>query len=138
KQGSKPAACGLRPFRVQRPGGGGWPAIPRPPRGSAMAVTFPPPYTPEGAEQAALRDEGYAVLSPAAVAEGCGLSVDAIAGLGVGWDDLPPDDYLRDGGRYRRRRHSCFVVDGVDVRMVPHRAHWQSLDYNALHGGMER
>jgi hypothetical protein len=22
--------------------------------------------------------------------------------------------------------------------MVPHRAHWQSLDYNALHGGIER
>ena len=103
-----------------------------------MAVTFPPPYTPEGAEQAALRDEGYAVLSPAGVAAATGIAERAIAGLGIGWDDLPPDDYLRDGGRYRRRRHSCFVVDGDDVRLAPHRAHWQSLDYNALHGGMER
>ena len=103
-----------------------------------MAVTFPPPYPPPVAGQAALRDEGYAVLSPASVAEGSVLSMDELAGLGIGWDALPPDEYLRDGGRYRRRRHSCFVVDGDGVRMVPHRAHWQSLDYNALHGGMER
>jgi len=103
-----------------------------------MAIIFPPPYTPAGTWQAALRDEGYAVLSPAAVAAATGLSAAEIAGLRVGWDDLPPDEYLRDGGRYRSRRHSCFVVDGDDVRMTPHRAHWQSLDYNALHGGMER
>src|SRR5690606_24979677 len=61
-----------------------------------------------------------------------------LARLAVGWDDLPPDTYLRDGGRYRRRRHSCFVVGADGVRMAPHRAHWQSLDYNALHGGMAR
>jgi hypothetical protein len=29
------------------------------------------------------------------------------------------------------------VTEG-DLIMVPHRAHWQSLDYNALHGGIER
>ena len=103
-----------------------------------MAVIFPPPYTPEGAGQAALRDEGYAVLSPSGVAAATGLAAAEIAGLGTGWDELPPDDYLRDGGRYRRRRHSCFVVAGDDVRMAAHRAHWQSLDYNALHGGMAR
>ena len=103
-----------------------------------MAMIFPPPYTPEGCAQAALRDAGYAVLPPAGVAAATGLGVDDIAGLAVGWDGLPPDEYLRDGGRYRRRRHSCFVVDGRDVRMVAHRAHWQSVDYNALHGGMER
>lgn len=103
-----------------------------------MAVIFPPPYTPRGRELQALRDEGYAVLSPAAVAAVTGLSAEAIAGLGLGWDALPADDYLRDGGRYRRRRHSCFVVDGGQARQAPHRAHWQSVDYNALHGGMER
>nr|WP_276082588.1 2OG-Fe dioxygenase family protein [Nannocystis poenicansa] len=54
------------------------------------------------------------------------------------WDDLPPDTYLRDGGRYRRRRHSCFVVEGGRVEITPHRAHWQPLEYNALHGGLER
>ena len=49
-----------------------------------------------------------------------------------------PTRYLRDGGRYRRRRHSCFVVDGGAVAPVPHRAHWQPVEYNALHGGLER
>jgi hypothetical protein len=51
---------------------------------------------------------------------------------------LPPDRYLRDGGRYRRRRHGCFVVDGVQVQPQPHRPHWQPVEYNALHGGIER
>jgi hypothetical protein len=54
------------------------------------------------------------------------------------WNDLPPDGHLRDGGRYRRRRHSCFVVDGDSAQQVAHRAHWQPLEYNALHGGLER
>lgn len=54
------------------------------------------------------------------------------------WNDLPPDAYLRDGGRYRRRRHSCFVLSTDHVAQVPHRPHWQPLEYNALHGGMER
>ena len=103
-----------------------------------MAVTFPPPYTPPGHELAALRDDGYAVLPPAGVAGLTGLAPSALEGLAVGWDALPLDTYLRDGGRYRRRRHSCFVVEPGRVRQAPHRAHWQSEDYNALHGGMER
>ena len=51
------------------------------------------------------------------------------------WGHLPPDPHLKDGGRYRRRRHSCFVVDNTAVAPVPHRPHWQPLAYNALHGG---
>jgi hypothetical protein len=54
------------------------------------------------------------------------------------WDDLPPDAYLRDGGRYRRRRHSCFVIEADAVAQVPHRPHWQPVEYNALHGGLQR
>ena len=56
------------------------------------------------------------------------------------WDRLPPDTWLRDGGRYRRRRHSVFVQDLRSGTLVqaPHRAHWQPVDYNALHGGLER
>ena len=29
-------------------------------------------------------------------------------------------------------------LDGVDVVQAPHRAHWQPVEYNALHGGMQR
>src|SRR3546814_16646107 len=51
---------------------------------------------------------------------------------------LPPDEYLLAGGSYRRRRHSGFVVDDGRLERAPHRAHWQSKDSNALHGGLRR
>jgi hypothetical protein len=86
----------------------------------------------------ALQEHGRAVLSPAGFAAftGCGVAeLDALRGS---WDDLPADAHLRDGGRYRRRRHSSFVVDAGRARRVPQRAHWQPVEYNALHGGLER
>jgi hypothetical protein len=51
---------------------------------------------------------------------------------------LPPDQYLKDGGRYRRRRHASFEATADELKATPHRAHWQPLSYNALHGGMQR
>lgn len=99
---------------------------------------FPPPYTPVDDVIDALRTRGCAVLSPGTLAAICGLDLDALEAWRPGWDDLPPDAYLKDGGRYRRRRHSCFVQAGAVLTQVPHRAHWQSEDYNALHGGMHR
>lgn len=61
-------------------------------------------------------------------------------GLTDSWARLPPDDHLKDGGNYRRRRHSCFIqtLAGGHLEKTPHRAHWQPTDYNALHGGFER
>ena len=87
---------------------------------------------------ATLRSRGYAVLSAADVAALALVSSEALHALVPSWDDLRLDTYLKDGGRYRRRRHSCFVVEGDGLRQVPHRMHWQPVDYNALHGGMER
>lgn len=85
-----------------------------------------------------LAQQGQAVLGPAAVAALAGCTPEALGDLRPSWEDLAPDNYLKDGGRYRRRRHSCFVVRGPEVQQVPHRAHWQPLAYNALHGGMQR
>jgi hypothetical protein len=85
-----------------------------------------------------MRAHGYAVLAPEAVAALCGVPPGAFDALAPSWDDLRPDAYLRDGGSYRRRRHACFVVDGDRIERAPHRAHWQSTDYNALHGGLHR
>ena len=85
-----------------------------------------------------LRQQGYAVLNAASVAQLIGCSLTDLTGLQAFWHDLPPDAHLKDGGRYRRRRHSCFEVAGPQVTQVPHRAHWQPVEYNALHGGMER
>ena len=103
-----------------------------------MAVPQPPPFTPPAALLSQLRGHGHAVLAPEAVGALCGFDVSALAPLVPSWEDLPADHYLRDGGRYRKRRHSCFIVEQAKVEPVPHRAHWQPVDYNALHGGMER
>lgn len=104
----------------------------------AVVARFAPPVVPAEAAVERLRERGYAVLDAGALAALCGPPVDALTHLAPGWDRLALDTYLLDGGRYRRRRHSCYVVDGTTVEQVPHRAHWQSLDYNALHGGMHR
>lgn len=101
-------------------------------------VTFSPPYVPPSQVAAQLRDRGYAVLQPNDTAAWAGCSLEELQALTPDWSDLPPDDFLKDGGRYRRRRHSCFVIDGDSVMQVPHRAHWQPVEYNALHGGMQR
>jgi hypothetical protein len=55
------------------------------------------------------------------------------------WNRLELDTYMADGGRYRRRRHATFAapVQGAIARK-PHEPHYQSVDYNALHGGIER
>jgi hypothetical protein len=87
---------------------------------------------------ATLRKRGYAVLDAQGVCALAGCTLAELQALLPSWNDLPPDEYLKDGGRYRRRRHSCFVVAGEALTQAPHRAHWQPLEYNALHGGMQR
>ncbi|SFU37230.1 2OG-Fe dioxygenase family protein [Pseudoduganella namucuonensis] len=86
----------------------------------------------------ALRGDGYALLRPADVAALAGCRLDELDALLPSWDTLALDGYLKDGGRYRRRRHSCFVQRDGELVQTPHRAHWQPLEYNALHGGMRR
>ena len=55
------------------------------------------------------------------------------------WDDLGPDTYMADGGRYRYRRHATYSVGAPDdIRLAPHRPHFQARDYNALNGGIDR
>lgn len=86
-----------------------------------------------------LREHGYALLPPAEFLGMAGLRLAALDALRSSWDDLPRDGYLRDGGRYRHRRHACYIHEpSGSLTPVPHRAHWQPTDYNALHGGMER
>lgn len=103
-----------------------------------MPVAFPPPYTALPQLDAALRERGFATLAPDAVSALAGIDANALQTLVPSWDELRTDAYLKDGGSYRKRRHSCFIAEGEHLRQVPHRAHWQSLDYNALHGGMQR
>jgi hypothetical protein len=109
---------------------------------SSVSELLPPPLTAPRDLDRALRERGHAALSGDALrgqldaaSAGADRGLDALCDS---WNDLPPDAYLRDGGRYRRRRHACFVVDGEAIAQAPHRAHWQPVEYNALHGGIER
>ncbi|MEK8029570.1 2OG-Fe dioxygenase family protein [Ideonella sp. DXS29W] len=97
-----------------------------------------PPICPPGEQDAALAELGFSVLAADGVAELLDAPVAALQRWLPFWDDLPPDAYLKDGGRYRRRRHGCFIVNGESVTPQPHRPHWQPVEYNALHGGLER
>jgi len=88
----------------------------------------------------ALRECGCALLPPQQLQSACAVQLSELNALRASWERLPRDAYLLDGGRYRFRRHSCFIHElaGDSLQLVPHRAHWQPRDYNALHGGMER
>ena len=97
-----------------------------------------PHLTPRLELPAALQTSGFAVFGAADVCALSGLELASLQAWTPSWNQLPPDTYLRDGGRYRHRRHSCFVVDGEVVSQAAHRAHWQPVEYNALHGGMQR
>jgi hypothetical protein len=97
-----------------------------------------PSFTSPSQLATQLQGQGYAVLTAQSVGALTGCALAELDALRPSWDALPPDNYLKDGGHYRRRRHSCFVVKDQEVTQAPHRAHWQPLEYNALHGGMQR
>ncbi len=99
---------------------------------------FPPVLAAPGELDATLRRQGYAVLDAQSVRALSRCSAADLNALCPSWNGLPPDTYLKDGGRYRRRRHACFVVRGDQLTQAPPRAHWQPVEYNALHGGMQR
>lgn len=103
-----------------------------------MTQEFQPPYVSVADMAPSLQARGFALMDAAGVAQWLGAVPGDFEVLTEPWDRLVPDAYLKDGGRYRKRRHSCFVVDGSTVTQAPHRAHWQPLEYNALHGGMQR
>lgn len=97
-----------------------------------------PHYAPLATLPDQMAQQAFSVLDAASVAQWAACSLDELNALSADWNDMPHDQHLKDGGRYRRRRHSSFVHESGTLAQVPHRAHWQSLDYNALHGGMAR
>ncbi len=87
-----------------------------------------------------MRAKGFCVIAPTALSACFGVTAAALSALDATWNDLPRDGYLKDGGKYRARRHSSFVqtIAPPSLTQAAHRAHWQPVDYNALHGGIER
>ena len=97
--------------------------------------------TDAAALPALFREQGFVALPPAALAALAHRPLADLDALKDSWNRLPPDQWLRDGGSYRHRRHDSYIVTtGADagLQLVPHRAHWQPVEYNALHGGLER
>jgi hypothetical protein len=86
-----------------------------------------------------LTGQGFARLSADEVRDWLGIAAlggwDAFA---ASWNHLDTDEYMADGGRYRRRRHACFTVTGAVISRQAHRPHYQGRSYNALNGGIDR
>lgn len=104
-------------------------------------LSFGAPLPAGTGAQQRLQDQGFCLLGADELAALAGHAPGQCAAAAPLWSDLPADDYLRDGGHYRFRRHGSFVLDlqpAVRLRAVAHRAHWQPTVYNALHGGMLR
>lgn len=99
---------------------------------------FTPPYTHPLNLKATLKQQGFALLPAADVAALSGCTLNDLLALNESWNRLGADNYLKDGGKYRSRRHGSCVVSSAGVKSVAHRAHWQPVEYNALHGGLNR
>ena len=56
------------------------------------------------------------------------------------WGQLGADNYMGDGGKYRKRRHAIYSANalGTQLHREPNQPHYQSLDYNHLNGGIAR
>ena len=104
------------------------------------------PATSLAEAPATLKAQGWALLLPETLLPWIGATAQEAEALHASWNQLPADTHLRDGGAYRFRRHDSYVLhlqgehgDGpARLDRVPHRAHWQPVIYNALHGGFER
>lgn len=86
-----------------------------------------------------IRRDGFSHLGGGALARLLGPeAMAAWPAFAATWNDLGPDLYMADGGRYRRRRHAAFEMAGGEARRKPHQPHYQSRDYNPLNGGVQR
>jgi hypothetical protein len=54
------------------------------------------------------------------------------------WGELELDQFMADGGRYRRRRHGVYAAGPDGIERQPHQPHYQTLHYNPLNGGRDR
>lgn len=88
----------------------------------------------------AIRTDGYKFVDARdmrALLDKTGALTDWAA-FAASWNDLGPDTYMADGGRYRKRRHAVFTVNADGIERQAAQPHYQSRDYNTLNGGIER
>ncbi len=85
-----------------------------------------------------LAGDGYARIAGDDMLRRLGIRSDQWTAFADSWNDLGPDLYMADGGRYRRRRHAAFALEDGRFTRKPHQPHYQSRDYNALNGDVQR
>lgn len=67
-------------------------------------------------------------------------TAEALAPFFASWERLETDAFMRDGGRYRRRRIANFSAEPGDAGHTRgvHRPHFQAVVHNTLNGGLDR
>lgn len=91
--------------------------------------------------QESIQRDGYAFVHGRAMRELLTPhgSLDDWPAFAHSWNALELDAYMADGGRYRRRRHAVYAAAaGGTIERQVHQPHYQSLEYNPLHGGIAR
>ncbi len=105
-------------------------------RVSAFATA---PRSGSGAELSArLVNCGWVRRTAAAMQALLGTSASDWQRFADGWDDMPVDTFMADGGGYRRRRHGVFEVGPRSMKAVLGQPHYQSRAHNRLNGGVDR
>jgi hypothetical protein len=93
---------------------------------------------------ARIRAQGFAIVSAQevqAIVAMHEVSASQRAEFLASWNDLPTDEFLADGGKYRFRRHASLrLAYESEPHWLdePYRPHWQPKTYNKLHGGVFR
>jgi hypothetical protein len=100
--------------------------------------SFSPPYTPYSRSVINLQEKGYALLRSEDFFSVSEHSLSDWQNLSLSWNDLDEDLYLKDGGKYRKRKHASVIVTDKSIETPEYRPHFQPISYNALHGGMNR
>ena len=86
----------------------------------------------------ALSGPGFLHLPAPGLQALLGWTAQQWAAFAATWEELGTDGYMADGGRYRRRRHAAFGVQGDKAHRTPPQPHFQSRAYNPLNGGVQR
>jgi hypothetical protein len=101
-------------------------------------ISFTPPYIPLSASIESLQEQGFALLNCDDFFTLSTHPLEDWRALSSSWNDLAVDTYLKDGGKYRKRKHASLIVQDNSIEYLAYRPHYQPLSYNALHGGMQR
>jgi hypothetical protein len=65
-------------------------------------ISFSPPYTPLASATQALQQDGFALLRADDLINLCQCPLQSWDELALFWQHLEPDQYLKDGGKYRQ------------------------------------